>query len=209
MRKIEVKMELKIKFYDAFFFGGGTGNGNIQSYLMRDIHGYPYISGAALKGCISDSANALSEVYPISYRKNVLFGIGGTQQGRLFFGNGKLQNPEEYRELEQYIVDLRTGVSISRYTKTKKEGHLFTMETSGQGGRMVFKSDIYGFLDEKTYKEEIAYLAASARFLFALGGGKSSGLGWLAEPMDCNVYANECLIKQEDVYQWIKKITCS
>ena len=64
MKKVEVEIKLDINFYNSFFFGGGTGSGEIQSYLLRDIRGLPYISGAALKGCIAEYAFALSQIVP-------------------------------------------------------------------------------------------------------------------------------------------------
>lgn len=203
MRKVEVRIELEIKFYDTFFFGGGTGQGNIQSYLMRDVQGYPYISGAALKGCIREYANALAEFYPASVKKEKLFGIGGNQQGCLYLENGRLVNHEMYEGMQEHTTELRTSVSINRYTRAKREGQLYTMEISGQGGNMVFGSNIQGFLDEDTYKEEIAYLVSAIKMIFALGGRKSAGLGWLEKPINCIVYIEGEKISSEEIDNWI------
>ena len=209
MKKVEVEIKLRIKFYDSFFFGGGTGNGEIQSYLLRDIGGLPYISGAALKGCIAEYAAALSQIIPEFSNGEKIFGTGGVKQGCMYFENGKLIKREDYYGLQESFMELRTGVSISSYTRAKRDGHLYTMELSGLGGYMVFESSITGFLDEDTYQKDIAYLVAAVRLIYALGGKRSAGLGWLKEQIGCEVYKisegeQKELVKSTDVNQWIK-----
>ena len=61
MGKIKVKIKLEIGFYDSFFFGGGNGLGEIQSYMQKDIQGLPYISGSALKGSMVKEEQFYSE----------------------------------------------------------------------------------------------------------------------------------------------------
>ena len=213
MRKVEIEIQLVIKFYDSFFFGGGTGNGEIQSYLLRDINGLPYVSGAALKGCIAQYAAALSRLVPAFDHGEKIFGIGGVQQGSMYFENAKLVHETDYHEWKERLMEARTGVSISRYTKAKKEGQLYTIELSGLGGKMVFQSSIHGFLNEDTYQKDIAYLVAAIRLIYSLGGKRSSGLGWLEEPIECIVKKGQRsyddksldqeLILTEDINRWI------
>ena len=120
---------------------------------------------------------------------------------------------DDYNDLHDSLTEVRTGISINRYTKVNKEGQLYKMELSGLGGKMTFQSSIHGFLDENTYQKDIAYLVAAIRLIFSLGGKRSSGLGWLQEPIECHVkkgqrgYSAETseqeLIKKEDIDQWI------
>lgn len=215
MKKVEIEIQLIIKFYDSFFFGGGTGNGKIQSWLLRDINGFPYVSGAALKGCIAEYGAALAKLFPAFCNGEKLFGTGGIHQGSLYFENGTLMDRENYEGMQDSLTEIRTGISISRYTKAKKEGQLYTTELSGLGGEMVFQSRICGFLDADTYQRDIAHLVAAVRLIFALGGKRSSGLGWLGEPIECivkkgqRVYeaetSNQELINVEEINQWIKE----
>lgn len=216
MKKVEFEMKLFIRFYNVFFFGGGNGNGEIQSYLLRDINRFPYISGAALKGCISEYAAALSQLIPEFDHHVQLFGTSGVKQGSLYFENGNLtsESASLYSGMQDHITELRTGVSISRYTGAKKEGHLYTMELSGMGGSLTFESSIYGFLEEDSFEKDIAYLVASARMIFALGGRRTAGLGWLKSPIECQVLienqepdsdmAEQIQIEPEVVNQWIR-----
>lgn len=214
MKKVEIEIQLLIRFYDSFFFGGGTGREEIQSYLLKDIHGFPYISGAALKGCIVQYAAALSKLIPAFNNGEKIFGTGGIQQGCMVFENGILVEKSDYYDLQDSLVEARTGVSISRHTRVKKEGQLHTMETCGMGGKMVFQSSIYGFLDEDTYQRDIAHLVAAVRLIYSLGGKSTSGLGWLNEPVTCCVKkgprgydansSEQELIKTEEINQWIR-----
>lgn len=213
--KVEIEIQLLIKFYDSFYFGGGTGRGEIQSYLLRDVHGVPYISGSALKGCIAEYAAALSKLAPAFQNGNKMFGTGGIRQGSMFFENGTLVAESEYYDLRDSLADVRTGVSISRYTGAKKEGQLYTVETCGMGGKMVFQSSIHGFLDADTCQRDIAHLVAAIRLIYALGGKCSSGLGWLQEPIACCVKkgprgydadsSQQQLIETAEIDQWIRE----
>ncbi len=214
MKKVEIEIQLLIRFYDSFFFGGGTGRGGIQSYLLRDVHGFPYISGAALKGCIAEYAAALSRLVPAFNNGEKIFGTGGIRQGSMFFENGILVEESDYYGLQDSLAEVRTGVSISRYTRAKKEGQLYTAETCGLGGKMVFQSSIHGFLDEDTCQRDIAHLVAAVRLIYSLGGKCSSGLGWLREPVTCCVKkgprgydansSEQELIETEEINQWIR-----
>lgn len=214
MKKIEIEIKLIIRFYDSFFFGGGTGTGEIQSYLMRDMDGFPYISGAALKGCIAEYAQALSWLVPEFDHYERIFGTGGVRQGSMYFENGNLIDKAEYADMQESFLEFRTGVSISRYTKAKKEGHLYTMELGGRGGAVAFQSSIHGFLDPETYQKDIACLVAAIRLIFALGGKRSAGLGWLISPIECQVLKGERgqeagesgqeLVDPEEVNCWIR-----
>lgn len=209
MSKVEIKIELKIKFYNMFFFGGGSGAGNMHSYLLRDMEGFPYISGAALKGCISDYVSALGDFYPQLTRSGkALFGTGGLRAGRLYFSNGELEDKDTYRHMQGLYTLFKTGIAMNNYTHSKKEGGLYTVEAGGQTGTMVFASTISGFLDSDDYKELLALLISAIRMIFALGGKRSSGFGWLASPVDCAVYIDHVKLPSEEINQWIGGALC-
>ena len=214
MKKVEIEIQLLIKFYDSFFFGGGTGRGEIQSYLLKDIYGFPYISGSALKGCIAEYAAALSELVPAFNNGEKIFGTAGMQQGSMVFENGILVEKSDYYDLQESLVEVRTGVSINRYTRAKAEGQLYTMETCGLGGKLVFQSSIHGFLDEDTFQRDVAHLVAAIRLIYSMGGKCTSGMGWLHETVTCCVKkgqrgydansSQQELIETEEINQWIR-----
>ena len=211
MGKIKVKIKLEIGFYDSFFFGGGNGLGEIQSYMKKDIQGLPYISGSALEGSMAAYAAVLSDFFKSGKRRTILFGTGGNAKGILYFENGKLEEKEAYEEMSGQTFGYKTQVSINPYTGTKSYKKLHTIETGGMGGLMRFQSSIHGYMEEETYKEDIAYILATVRMIFALGGRRSSGLGWLNEPIACSVYCGDNRkfpVGEEEIRQWMEEGIC-
>lgn len=208
MGKVDVRIELFIQFYNNFFIGGGTENGSAHSYLLRDTNSLPYIPASTLKGCISQCAASINNFFT-DVNLDYLFGKSGNQHGVLYFEHGKLINEKEYAELKSYLTDFSTGVKISRYTKTKRNGQLYTRETSGYGGEMIFQSQVQGFLTDENYQNEITCLVGAIRFLFAIGGGRSAGLGWLKKPIFCKVFIDEEEVSEEKINEWIGGIRCT
>lgn len=207
MGKIDVRIELMIQFYNNFYIGGGSGTGMIHSYLLKDVNGLPYIPASTIKGYISQSAGSLVHFFP-NINKELLFGRGGTQRGILYFENGKLINEKEYQEMKSSLIDLKTGISISQYTRTNRTGQLYTMETTGQGGTMKYKSQIQGFLSDDKYKEQIAFLVSAVRFIIAIGGKRSTGLGWLTNSIKCDVFLDDEKISAETIDKWVEEAIC-
>ena len=42
-------------------------------------------------------------------------------------------------------------------------------------------------MDADTYQRDIAHIIAAVRMIFAMGGRRSAGLGWLRCPIQCQV----------------------
>ena len=137
MGKIKVKIKLEIGFYDSFFFGGGNGLGEIQSYMQKDIQGLPYISGSALKGSMAAYAAVLSDFFKSGKRRTILFGTGGNAKGILYFENGKLEEKEAYEEMSGQTFGYKTQVSINPYTGTKSYKKLQIGNKSFQNGKKL------------------------------------------------------------------------
>ncbi len=202
MEKVDVKIELTIRFYNSFFIGGGRSIGGVQAYLLRDAHDLPCIPASSIKGCIAQSAQVLSDNYAYGKYLKLLFGEEGVRHGMLHFSDGEMMNRKQYDGNHLYLIDHKTGIKINRHTKTKSEKHFYTRETSGQGGMMEYKSHIQGFLPKEDYPSITTFLLAAIRFLFAIGGGRSSGLGWLDEPICCKCFINGEEQSQEMIEGW-------
>jgi len=89
-------------------------------------------------------------------------------RARLFFEDGKFESESR---------DTRTGVSLSRYRKTAYEERLFTTEIVWGQSLTVKGKGFFATPDEAKKAAALLWLAAKAGF--ALGGGRSRGLGWL------------------------------
>lgn len=72
---------------------------------------------------------------------------------------------------------LRPGVSINRRRRTAEDQKLYFLETSPANAALEFKGAIVLEPDTPSYAR--ALILAGLRHIHALGGGKSTGLGWL------------------------------
>lgn len=72
---------------------------------------------------------------------------------------------------------LRPGVTINRRRRTAENKKLYFLETSPMNAQLCFKGNIHILLQAPNYTK--ALLLAGLKHINALGGSKSSGLGWL------------------------------
>lgn len=96
-----------------------------------------------------------------------------------YFGSARIKSTLIFQDivLPNSNKDSRTGVGIERRRKTAKEDHLFSYEVANKN---EFSTEISGIFERK----EDAITACALVFLgaksaFALGCGKSRGLGWI------------------------------
>ena len=77
---------------------------------------------------------------------------------------------------------LRPGVTLNRRRRTAEENKLYFLETSPANAKLRFEGTLHiqppGQSRFNTYQAK-ALLLAGLRHIHALGGGKSTGLGWL------------------------------
>ena len=94
------------------------------------------------------------------------------------FGSPRLKSRLVFQDIRlDSDIDIRMGVGIERRRRTAKEEHLFSFEV-GYGKQ--FSAEIKGVFtsgDEATMACALLFLGANTGF--ALGGGKSRGLGWV------------------------------
>nr|WP_322657128.1 RAMP superfamily CRISPR-associated protein [Dendronalium sp. ChiSLP03b]MDZ8203455.1 RAMP superfamily CRISPR-associated protein [Dendronalium sp. ChiSLP03b] len=75
----------------------------------------------------------------------------------------------------------RPGVTINRRRRTAEENKLYLLETSPANTQLEFKGDIYLQPRFESGSPDLAkpLIFAALRHIHALGGSKSTGLGWL------------------------------
>jgi len=75
----------------------------------------------------------------------------------------------------------RPGVTINRRRRTAEENKLYLLETSPGNAQLEFKGDIYLQPRFESGSPDLAkpLIFAALRRIYALGGSKSTGLGWL------------------------------
>lgn len=95
------------------------------------------------------------------------------------FGHPRKKSPLRFADvvIKDASRDVRMSVSLSRHRKTAYEDRLFSLEI---GFCPHFLTDIYGFFnDPKRARVAALLLFVGSKFLSAVGGGKSRGLGWV------------------------------
>lgn len=94
------------------------------------------------------------------------------------FGSPRVKSPLRFSEAsfdEDVRRDTRMSVAVERRRRVAKEDHLFSAEVS-QGKTLIAEvSGLYS--QEKSATEAIGLLYLAAKAVFALGGGRSRGLG--------------------------------
>ncbi|BAY39455.1 hypothetical protein NIES2111_38310 [Nostoc sp. NIES-2111] len=73
---------------------------------------------------------------------------------------------------------LRPGVTINRRRRTSEEKKLYFLETSPANNKLEFTGDIHLLANCPPQAKPL--ILAGLRHIHALGGSKSSGLGWLS-----------------------------
>lgn len=99
------------------------------------------------------------------------------------FGNPVLPSRVLFHDLictaktENIPEVLRPGVTINRRRRTAEEKKLYFLETSPANAKLSFTGDILLLPDAPSFAK--ALVLAGLQHIHALGGSKSTGLGWL------------------------------
>lgn len=122
-----------------------------------------------------------------------------------YFGSPRIRSTLCFEDIniKNSYKDIRFGVGINRKTKTAIEGNLFSYEL---GFGREFVTEINGFIKDK----EEALMASTllflgAKFSFAIGCGKSRGLGWI-KLTEFEAFLDQIKISKEEIYDCLKVI---
>ncbi len=97
------------------------------------------------------------------------------------FGSPRMKSPLRFFQAwldEDARRDTRMSVGIDRRRRVAREDHLFSIEVSQARNLLAEVTGVYP--REEGAKEAIALLYVAAKGVFALGGGRSRGLGHVA-----------------------------
>ncbi len=184
---MRIRLELQVELDTPFNVGSGAMGGSVADKpLLRDFQELPMVPASSLKGRLRHECERLARAlgqeccHPPDPDKMCqgqwpdefcpicrLFG-SPWHISPLFFsdlkvpGTGGTPPPRSA---------LRYGVALSRHRRVAEEKLLYTTEIFGP-------VTLAGTIEGKVSEEGLALLLAGLDFLFALGGGKSGGLGW-------------------------------
>lgn len=189
---------LNIDLLSDTLVGSGEGWGAIiDSDIVFDEYGLPYIPAKRIKGCLRESAVEILEMFDqsgiqfISQKKiGSLFGIAGqAESGELSFSNayihGYASNKQwiewlesEYGNVFSKDAVLNTFTTIRRQTAIEKNGvkKEHSLRTSRVLNRGLKFSAIVETLEE-IENEQIDFLSFAARNLRHIGANRNRGFG--------------------------------
>lgn len=190
-------MKLYIKLLsDMCTYSGETYNSIVDTDVVYDVHGIPYIPAKRVKGCIREAALELLEFGLISREKyKKLFGKEGNQQSGFSLSNAYLKEhaalvavAEHLKKnglaapqnvLDQY-TDVRTQTAVDLETGVADKNSLRTMRVIRRG--LEFEAECNPGKNVDAELQKLLELAVS--LVKHMGVSRSRGLGLVEMKLD-------------------------
>jgi CRISPR-associated protein Csx10 len=190
-------MKLYIKLLsDMCTYSGETYNSMVDTDIVYDVHGIPYIPAKRIKGCIRETALELLEFGLISREKyEKLFGKEGNQQSEFSLSNAYLKEhaalvavAEHLKKnglaapqnvLDQY-TDVRTQTAVDLETGVADKNSLRTMRVIRRG--LEFEAECNPGKNVDAELQKLLELAVS--LVKHMGVSRSRGLGLVEMKLD-------------------------
>lgn len=169
---------------DLCCYSGEVYNTTIDTDVVYDDYGLPYIPAKRLKGCIREAALELYEMGLMPHY-NAIFGKEGSDASAFTISNAKLENYDaKVKELKQFektdfvnqqnvlslYTYLRTQTAVDTNTGTAIENSLRTLRVLKKG--LIFYADVD--LENKDYFEEFKNAVSMVKHM---GVSRTRGLG--------------------------------
>lgn len=169
---------------DLCCYSGEVYNTTVDTDVVYDDYGLPYIPAKRLKGCIREAALELYEMGLMPHY-NAIFGKEGSDASAFTISNAKLENYDaKVKELKQFektdfvnqqnvlslYTYLRTQTAVDTNTGTAIENSLRTLRVLKKG--LIFYADVD--LENKDYFEEFKNAVSMVKHM---GVSRTRGLG--------------------------------
>ena len=199
-------MRLKIKLLSYTLTGSGEGAGIIDSDVVLDDFGFPYIPSRRIKGVLKESSQEVCDMLGLDYNiVESVFGKDGFTEGKVHIGNLYVNNYENIRkeiddlkkdknsiynifinpsQIASYYTTIRQQTSIDEKSGIAKENSLRTFRVLKPG--LEFEGEIYEITPLSKKEKALLYLAAVN--LKRIGTSRNRGFGEIS-----------CLIEGVDI----------
>ena len=169
---------------DLCCYSGEVYNTTVDTDVVYDDYGLPYIPAKRLKGCIREAALELYEMGLMPHY-NAIFGKEGSDASAFTISNAKLENYDaKVKELKQFektdfvnqqnvlslYTYLRTQTAVDTNTGTAIENSLRTLRVLKKG--LIFHADVD--LKNNDYAEEFKNAVSMVKHM---GVSRTRGLG--------------------------------
>ncbi|SHF27215.1 CRISPR-associated protein Csx10 [Thermoanaerobacter uzonensis DSM 18761] len=189
-------MKIGIKLLSYTLSSSGEGAGIIDSDVVLDDLGFPYIPSRRVKGVLKESAKEVCDMLGLEDYSIVksIFGEDGFVEGKLHIGNLYINDYENIREevenlkrdkkstynifihpsqIASYYTSIRQQTSIDEDGEIAKEGSLRTFRVLKPG--LKFEGELYEITSLSKKENALLYLAAIN--LKRIGTSRNRGFG--------------------------------
>jgi len=208
-------MKVKIKLLSYTLTGSGEGAGIIDSDVVLDDFGFPYIPSRRIKGVLKESSQEVCDMLGLNYNiVESVFGKDGFTEGKVHIGNLHIDNYENIRkeienlkndkksrykihvnhyQIASYYTTMRQQTSIDEKSEIAKETSLRTFRVLKPG--LEFEGEICEITPLSKKEKALLYLAATN--LKRIGTSRNRGFGEIS-----------CLIEDVDIRDVDGAIQC-
>lgn len=182
---------------DLCCYSGEVYNTTVDTDVVYDDYGLPYIPAKRLKGCIREAALELYEMGLMPHY-NAIFGKEGSDASAFTISNARVENYDaKVKELKQFektdfvnqqnvlslYTYLRTQTAVDTNTGTAIENSLRTLRVLNKG--LIFYADVD--LENKDYVEEFKNAVSMVKHM---GVSRTRGLGLVELKIKNNLSAS-------------------
>lgn len=182
-----LRLELRLVLKTAFHTTGNRRRWGADKALAMSADGRYVIPATTIKGALRDRAEALLRAWnqPVCTGprpETMCADPDALCLACQVFGHP--QRPSPLRFQDGYFTGdvetlIRSGVSISRQRRAAFPQRLFFVETIEPGPLICLSLCEGYFPDQVTAYQAAALITLAVRWMHAIGGGRTRGLGWL------------------------------
>ena len=161
-------LKYEVNFLDYWHLSSGLSAGaKLDSLVVKDSDGLPYLSGKTLKGLVREMAELLEDEVFIKS----CFGDEGVEMGSCYFSNATLSKKVQ----EQIVTNNLQDNLYDEIASTKIENGI-AVDNSLREIEVVVPLTLYGIVDDvpMEYKEKIMQ---SLKMIKRMGLNRNRGLG--------------------------------
>ena len=191
MNRCDLKIEL---MSDMCVSDGGVYNSSLDTDVVYDSYGFPYIPAKRIKGCLREIALELKQM-GLDVDPEILFGSEGNSSGKVRVSDALLKDVECYRDdinkssnmrvfhpqnVLNYYTYIRTQTSIDYDYGVAEDASLRNMRVVKKGNTFLAKIEI----DDESVSDAFRMCCTALRHM---GLSRTRGLGEIR----CSVVAPE------------------
>ena len=163
-------LKYTLKFYDYWHISSGLSAGaRLDSTVIKDDDGLPYVAGKIIKGLTREMAELLGDD---DFVKNC-FGSEGIEMGKCYFSNAILEEETAKQiianHLQENLYDIIASTKIDKQTGVAEDKSLREIEVVVP---LTLKGEIEDIADE--HKEN---MEKSLKMIKRMGLNRNRGLG--------------------------------